>query len=220
MWEGKQIITREDLENTNKMPKIEPIKVQEKFVNSKGEILVREIDGENKNIKLDIPIIEIKPKFVETKETEKNKIDAESGLNFLKGKQDTKVNLNLKPIQELSKQHMEETAMEFIGSDTVSLPLNAVEETTMKIYELSNKSKNIDKDLKGFKKWFKPNIFRDENNKIVKCKLSYTLVVAILIELIIFFSCLPLGMFIGMIKVLPILLVTGDTLAKQIARLI
>ncbi|WP_394863759.1 hypothetical protein [Paraclostridium bifermentans] len=219
MWEGKQIITREDLENTNKVPKVETVKVQEKFVNSKGEILVREIDGENK-LNLDIPTIEIKTKLDEITNKSEDKIDSESGISFLKGKQDTKVNLNLKPIQELTKKHMEEMSTEFISSDTISLALDSVEESTMKIYELSNKSKIEDKELKGFKKWFKPYIFRDENNKIVKCKLSYSLVVAMLVELIIFFSCLPLGMFIGMIKVLPILLVTGDTLAKQTARLI
>lgn len=59
-----------------------------------------------------------------------------------------------------------------------------------------------------------------KTGKIIKCKLTYSMIIAMLLELCLLFAILAVGMFIGWIYVLPLLVATLNTLLIQTLRVV
>lgn len=73
-------------------------------------------------------------------------------------------------------------------------------------------------------KFLKPKnitpVVNKDTKKIVKCKLTFSLLVAMLLEFSLLFVLLAIGMFIGWLHVLPLLIATVNTLAIQTLRVV
>lgn len=177
MKEKSLIITREELEDYNKqLTTVGNIdngerNKKEKFVNSKGEILTREI----------------------TTNTLEQKDNAEKGNKQEPPKlSNNKIKFSISKHKEIS----DDTTQENLIED------NVLEDNS----ELNDSDVLIQKQTK--------------QDPFEKTKLSYNIVVQILLELMIVFICLPIGMMFGWKHVFVTLLITINVLATQTRRLI